>query len=90
MILVKRDKKLKKEIDQFKQRNKRSPKHVMIIFQECIKNKRIPKDISKYLRKAFERAMKEYDVGIKQKIKHEKSAPLIVIIYKCKESYEKA
>ena len=39
-------------------------------FQECIKNKSIPKDTPKYLKKALERAMKEYDNGIK----HEKSA----------------
>ena len=42
----------------------------MIIFKNVLKNKKIPKDISKYLRKALEGAMKEYDVGIK----HEKSA----------------
>ena len=39
-------------------------------FQECIKNKSIPKGTPEYLRKALERAMKEYDKGIK----HEKSA----------------
>ena len=39
-------------------------------FQECIKNKTIPKDTPNYLKKALERAMKEYDKGIK----HEKSA----------------
>ena len=39
-------------------------------FQECIKNKTIPKDAPHYLKKALERAMKEYDKGIK----HEKSA----------------
>ena len=39
-------------------------------FQECIKNKSIPKDTPEYLKKALERAMKEYDNGIK----HEKSA----------------
>ena len=39
-------------------------------FQECIKNKSIPKDTPDYLKKALERAMKEYDNGIK----HEKSA----------------
>ena len=40
-------------------------------FQECIKNKSIPKDTPEYLKKALERAMKEYaDDGIK----HEKSA----------------
>ena len=39
-------------------------------FQECIKNKTIPKDTPLYLKKALERAMKEYDKGIK----HVKSA----------------
>ena len=39
-------------------------------FQECIKNKSITKDTPEYLKKALERAMKEYDNGIK----HEKSA----------------
>ena len=39
-------------------------------FQECIKNKTIPKDTPHYLKKALERAMKEYDKGIK----YEKSA----------------
>ena len=39
-------------------------------FQECIKNKSIPEDTPEYLKKALERAMKEYDNGIK----HEKSA----------------
>ena len=39
-------------------------------FQECIKNKTTPKDTPHYLKKALERAMKEYDKGIR----HEKSA----------------
>ena len=39
-------------------------------FQECIKNKTIPKDTPHYLKKALERPMKEYEKGIK----HEKSA----------------
>ena len=39
-------------------------------FQECIKNKSIPKDTPPYLKKALLRVMKEYDNGIK----HEKSA----------------
>ena len=39
-------------------------------FQECIKNKTIPKDTPHYLKKALERAMNEYEKGIK----HEKSA----------------
>ena len=39
-------------------------------FQECIKNKSIPKDTPPYLKKALERSKKEYDNGIK----HKKSA----------------
>ena len=37
-------------------------------FKECIKNKKIPKDTPSYLRKALERAMREYDQGIEKKI----------------------
>ena len=44
-------------------------------FQECIKNKTIPKDTPHYLKKALERAMKEYNKGIK----HEKSALLKIV-----------
>ena len=33
-------------------------------FQECIKNKTIPKDTPHYFKKALERAMKEYEEGI--------------------------
>ena len=33
-------------------------------FQECIKNKTIPKDTPNYLRKALERALCEYEQGI--------------------------
>ena len=39
-------------------------------FQECIYSKTIPKDTPHYVKKALERAMKEYEKGIK----HEKSA----------------
>ena len=39
-------------------------------FQECIKNKSIPNDTPSYLRKALERAIKEYEQGIEK----EKSA----------------
>ena len=39
-------------------------------FEECIKNKKIPKDTPPYLREALERAMYEYDQGIEK----EKSA----------------
>ena len=33
-------------------------------FEECIKNKEIPKDTPLYLREALERAMREYDQGL--------------------------
>ena len=33
-------------------------------FEECIKNKEIPKDTPVYLREALERAMREYDQGL--------------------------
>ena len=33
-------------------------------FEECIKNKKIPKDTPSYLRKALERVIKDYDKGI--------------------------
>ena len=33
-------------------------------FEECIKNKEIPKDTPEYLREALERAMREYDQGL--------------------------
>ena len=39
-------------------------------FEECMKNKKIPKDAPSYLREALERAMKEYDKGLEK----EKSA----------------
>ena len=37
----------------------------MEYFQECIKNKTIPKDTPYYFKKALEHAMKEYEKGIK-------------------------
>ena len=39
-------------------------------FEECIKNRKIPKDTPPYLREALERAMIEYDQGLEK----EKSA----------------
>ena len=65
-----------KQKSKSKTKSKRKPKSKQKIktfneyFQECIKNKTIPKDTPHYLKKALERAMKEYDKGIK----HEKSA----------------
>ena len=70
--LQKQNNKLKQQI--YKPKPKTKPKQKIKTFddyfQECIKNKSIPKDSPNYLKKALERAMKEYDNGIK----HEKSA----------------
>ena len=74
--LVNEEYKQNKKLRQEKQRVKSKPKPKQKIktfdeyFQECIKNKSIPKDTPDYLKKALERAMKEYD----NRIKHEKSA----------------
>ena len=74
--LQKQNKKLRQEKQQLKSKQKPKPKPKQKIktfdeyFQECIKNKTIPKDTPHYLKKALEHAMKEYDKGIK----HEKSA----------------
>ena len=52
--------------------NPKKPKHKIKTFdeyfQECSKNKKIPKGTPAYLKKALERAMREYHFGIK----HEK------------------
>ena len=67
---------MRQEKQQVKSKPKPKPKPKQKIktfddyFQKCIKNKSIPKDTPDYLKKALERAMKEYDNGIK----HEKSA----------------
>ena len=53
-----------------KSKSKQKIKTFNEYFQECIKNKTTSKDTPLYLKKALERAMKEYDKGIK----HEKSA----------------
>ena len=49
-----------------KQKSKPKPKTKTFdeYFQECIKNKSIPPDTPSYLRKALERAIKEYNQGI--------------------------
>ena len=76
--LQKQNEKLRQEKSKpklkLKSKPKPKPKHKIKTFdeyfQECIKNKSIPKDTPEYLKKALERAMKEYD----NRIKHEKSA----------------
>ena len=40
------------------------PKTFEDYFEECIRNRKIPKDTPSYLRKALERAMREYQQGI--------------------------
>ena len=76
--LQKKEEKLTQEKNETKPKSKPKQKPILKqkiktfdeYFQECIKNKTIPKDTPYYLKKALERAMKEYDKGIK----HEKSA----------------
>ena len=58
-------KKYKKKVSQ-----KKKIKTFDEYFEECIKNKKIPKDTPPYLREALERAMYEYDQGLEK----EKSA----------------
>ena len=68
--LQKQNEKLRQEKQQVKSKPKQKIKTFDEYFQECIKNKSIPKDTPEYLKKALERVMKEYD----NEIKHEKSA----------------
>ena len=49
-----------------KPKPKSKPKTFEEYFQDCIKNKTIPPDTPSYLRKALERALKEYDQGIEK------------------------
>ena len=58
--------KLQKVRDKIKSKPKSKPKSFEEYFQECIKNKKIPSDTPSYLRKALERALKEYDQGIEK------------------------
>ena len=57
-------KKIQKARDKIK--NKPKPKTFEDYFQDCIKNKTIPDDTPSYLRKALERALREYDQGIEK------------------------
>ena len=67
----KKFKKDKKQNDELKQEKpKTQTKSFDDYFQECIKNQTITKDTPHYLKKALERALKEYNFGIKD----EKSA----------------
>ena len=69
--LDKLNEKVKKGIDIKKKYKKKVSKKKSIktfeeYFEECIKNKKIPKDTPPYFRKALERAMKEYDQGLER------------------------
>ena len=69
--LDKLNEKVKKGIDIKKKYKKKVTKKKKIktfeeYFEECIKNKKIPKDTPSYLREALERAMKEYDQGLEK------------------------
>ena len=74
--LDKLSEKIKQGVDIVKERKKKSKSKIKKIktfdeyFEECIKNKEIPKDTPPYFRKALKRAIKEYDQGIEK----EKSA----------------
>ena len=57
-------KKIRKMRERIKNKPKPKPKTFDEYFQECIKNRKIPPDTPSYLRKALERAIKEYDQGI--------------------------
>ena len=71
--LVEARNKVRQGIDIKKKYKKSKPKKIKTFeeyFEECIKNKKIPKDTPPYLREALERAMYEYDQGLEK----EKSA----------------
>ena len=57
-------KKIRKMRERIKNKTNPKPKTFDEYFQECIKNKKIPPDTPSYLRKALERAIKEYNQGI--------------------------
>ena len=61
--LQKQNKKLRQEKSQPKPKPKQKIKTFDDYFQECIKNETIPKDTPPCLKKALERAMKEYNHG---------------------------
>ena len=62
--LTQEKKQKSKSKPKFKPKSKQKIKTFNEYFQECIKNKTIPKDTPHYLKKALERAMKEYEEGI--------------------------
>ena len=65
--LVEARNKVRQGIDIKKKNKKSKPKKIKTFeeyFEECIKNKKIPKDTPEYLRKALERALYEYEQAI--------------------------
>ena len=62
--LQKKEEKLRQENQQSKSIPKQKIKTFDEYFQECIKNKTIPKDTPPYLKRALKRAMKEYNEGM--------------------------
>ena len=63
--LDKLNEKVKQGIDiKKKYKKKKKIKTFDEYFEECIKNKEIPKDTPDYLREALKRAMKEYEQGL--------------------------
>ena len=55
-----------KKIQELREKIKPKSKTFEEYFQECIKNKTIPPDTPSYLRKALERALREYNQGIEK------------------------
>ena len=55
---------IRKKYKKKKQSKKKEIKTFEEYYEECIKNKKIPKNTPDYLRKALERAMNEYEQGI--------------------------
>ena len=62
---IKKVRKIGNKIKQGKFKPKVTPKTFEEYFEECIKNRKIPKNTPSYLRKALERAMREHIQGIK-------------------------
>ena len=59
-------KKIQQLREKIKPKSKPKSKTFEEYFQDCIKNKTIPDDTPSYLRKALERALREYDQGIEK------------------------
>ena len=64
--LIKDIKKIQKAREKINKSQKPKIKTFEEYFQECIENKTIPSDTPQYFRKALERAIREYEQGIKK------------------------